>query len=172
MDETIMKLRILASAELKLAHLKAQRLVNRAILVAIALGLLLLTVVMVNLGAYQLLAETYSESVSAFLVAAGNAALAVLVVFVVRRIEAGPEEKLAQEIRDMALDEVTADVGAFKDEVGTDVKRLKKGFSILNKGSQIGAGLASVAPVISMIVEAIKQHRKDKKAEPDQAESE
>ena len=105
-----MKLRILASAELKLAHLKAQRQVNRAILAAIALGLLLLTVVMINVGAYQLLAETYSESVSAFLVAAGNAVLTVLVVFAVRRIQAGPEEKLAQEIRDMALDEVTADV--------------------------------------------------------------
>jgi hypothetical protein len=171
-DDTLLKLRILASAELKLAQLKAQRLVNRAILVAIALGLLLLTVVMVNLGAYQLLAETYSESVSAFLVAAGNAVLTVLVVFAVRRVQVGPEERMAQEIRDMALDEVTADVDALKDEVGTDVKRLKKGFSILNKGSQIGAGLASVAPVISMIVEAIKQHRKEKNAQPDQAGSE
>ena len=131
-----------------------------------------MTVVMINVGAYQLLAETYSESVSAFLVAAGNAVLTVLVVFAVRRIQAGPEEKLAREVRDMALDEFTADVDTFKEGLDTDVKRLKKGFSILNKGSQIGAGLASVAPVISMIVEAIKEHRKDKKAEPDQGESE
>ena len=167
-DETLMKLRILASAERKLAHLKAQRLANRAILVLIAVGLLLLTVVMVNLGAYQLLAETYSVSVSAFLVAGGDAVLAVLVVFAIRFIKAGPEEKLAQEIRDMALDEFTADVDTFKDELGTDVKRLKKGFSILNKGSQIGAGLASVAPLISTIIESVKEHRKKKKAQPEE----
>ena len=172
MDETLLKLRILASAELKLAQLRAQRQVNRAILVAIALGLLLLTVAMVNLGAYQLLTYTHSESGSAFLVAAGNGVLAVLVVFVVRRIQAGPEEKLAQEIRDMALDEFNVDVDAFKDELGTDVKRLKKGFSILNKGSQIGAGLASVAPVIATIIDAMRERRREKKAKAEEEASE
>ncbi|NIO39828.1 MAG: hypothetical protein GTO41_06330 [Burkholderiales bacterium] len=163
-----MKLRILANAELKLAHLKARRLFNRTILCAIALGLLLLTVLMVNVGAYQLLIETYTESASAFLVGAGNAVLAVLFAFAVKRVQAGPDEQMAQEIRDMALDELTADLDELKQELDTDVKRLRTGFSILNKGSQIGAGLASVAPVIATIVDAIRQHRKEKKSQAEQ----
>ncbi len=172
MDETLMKLRILASAEIKLAQLKAKRQVNRAILVAIAVGLLLLAVVMVNLGAYQLLTETYSESLSAFVIAAGNAVLAFLVAFAVCRFQAGSDEKMAQEIRDMALDEFTADVGQLKEGLGSDVKRLRTGVSILSRGSQIGAGLASIAPLIATIFEAVREHRKEKKAQTEEETTE
>lgn len=170
MDETLLKLRILASAELKLARIMSRRLANRATLFAIAAGLLLLAVVMVDIGAYQMLTETYSESVSAFLVAAGNGVLAALVVFAARRIQPGPEERMAREISEMALDELIADVDELKEELGTDVKRLRTGLSILKKGSSIGAGLASIAPVIAMVVETVKEHRKEKKAQAEESE--
>lgn len=56
MHETIMNLGILTRAELTLARINLERVANRAIFYAIAIGLVLLAVLMINLGAYQLLA--------------------------------------------------------------------------------------------------------------------
>lgn len=46
MDETLMKVRILARAEMTMARIHGQQMANRVKLYSIALGLLLLTVVM------------------------------------------------------------------------------------------------------------------------------
>lgn len=170
MEETLLKLRILASAEMNLAHIKFRRLANRAIFFAIAAGLIMLAVVMVNIGAYQLLSERFTPSDSAFLVAAGNVVFAALLAFAGWRVRAGPEEAMAREIREMALDELTADVDELQEEfgkVGKDVKRIRTGFSILTKGSSIGVGLASLAPLIATVIESLKQRRKEKKAAAD-----
>jgi L-fucose isomerase-like protein len=162
-NDTIMKLRILARAEVTLARINLQRTANRAKLYAIAIGLGLLAVVMVNIGAYQLLAETYGNAVAAFLLAAGNGALAGAVLLAVSRLQPGPEEKMVQEIREMALAEVTADVEEMKadfTQLGADVKRIQTGFSALSSGGGIGTGLAGLMPVISMIIDAAKHLRK------------
>lgn len=174
MDETITKLRILASAEINLARIKSRRLAGRAGLFGIAGGLLLLALVMVNIGAYHLLADQYSPSVSAFLVAAGNALLAVILVLAGLAIRAGAEEKLAREIREMALDELAADADQLRDDlshIGRDVKRIRSGFSILTKGGRIGANLASLAPLFATIIEAVKRHRSEKKAQAESGEA-
>ena len=166
MEDTLLKLRILVSAEKKLARITLQRLANRAVFFAIAVGLILLAFVLTNIGAYHLLIVHYGPSDSAFLLAAGNTVLAVVLAIFAWRMQAGPEEKLAREIREMALDELTADVEDLKDQfdkVGSDVKRIRTGFSVLSKGGSIGAGLASIAPVISVVADTIKEHRKQKK---------
>jgi len=172
MHDVLMKIRILVSAEANLARIMARRLASRASLLAIAAGLLLLAMVMIDVGAYFLLAQTHSQSTSAFVVAAANAVLAVIVAIVATRLRPGEEERLARQIREMALDELNADVEELKDQVGkvgSDVRRVRSGFSILAKGGSIGAGLASVAPVISMVVDSIKEHRKEKKEKKEQA---
>lgn len=166
MDETMTKLRILASAEVTLARIRARRLAVRAALYAVAVGLVLLAVVMVNIGAYQLLSETYGQNTSAFIVAAGNAVLAIMVVFAAYSIKPGPDEQMAREIREMALAELAADVEDLRDnfgKLGTDVKRIRTGFSVLASGRTIGAGIASLAPVIGVLMEMIR-HRREKKA--------
>lgn len=167
-NDTIMKLRILARAEITLARINLQRTANRAKLYAIAIGLALLAVVMVNIGCYQLLAETYSNAVAAFLLAAGNGALAGVVLLAVGRLQPGPEEKMVHEIREMALAEVTADVEEIKadfTQLGADVKRIQTGFSALGSGGGIGTGLAGLVPVIGMIIDAAKHLRKGHKAD-------
>lgn len=172
MEETLLKLRILASAEMNLARVKFRRLAGRAVFLGLAAGLFLLAVVMANIGVYQLLSERYSSGDSAFIVAAGNAVLAALLAFFGWRIKAGPEEQMAREIREMALEELTADVDELQEEVskvGKDVKRIRTGFSILTRGGQIGAGLAGLVPVIKTVVDAVAEHRKRKKAKTDDA---
>ena len=171
MHEMLLKLRILAAAELNLARIAARRLANRATLLAIAVGLLLLAVVMANIGAYHLLSRTQTPSMAAFLIAAGNALIAVVVLIIANRLEPGPEEQMARQIREMAFDELAADVEDLKDQfgkVGSDVKRIRTGFSFLARSGSISAGLASIAPVISIVADTIKEHRKQKKEKKEQ----
>lgn len=171
MHEMLLKLRILAAAELNLARIAARRLANRATLLAIAVGLLLLAVVMANIGAYHLLSRTQTPSMAAFLIAAGNAVIAVVVLIIANRLEPGPEEQMARQIREMAFDELSADVDDLKDQfgkVGSDVKRIRTGFSFLARSGSISAGLASIAPVISIVADTIKEHRMKKKEKKEQ----
>ena len=171
MEETLIKLRILAGAEMTLARIRARRLARHGAFYAIAVGMLLLALVMVNIGAYQLLTETYTESAAAFILAGGNALLAVLLIFGTYSVRPGPEEAMAREIRDMALNELAADADALKDDfsrLGADVKRIRTGFSILSHGKSIGAGIAGLAPVISILMEMVKR-RREKKAAADDA---
>ena len=65
MEETILKLRILAKAETTLMKANARRAAMRARLFALAIGLLLLTVVMVNVAAFEYLSQTMSEAAAA-----------------------------------------------------------------------------------------------------------
>ena len=148
MHETMMKLRMLVRAEMTLARTNLQRAANRAILYAMAIGLILLAVVMVNIGAYQLLADTYGNALAAFLVAAGNGVIAIILAIVASRIRPGAEEQMVHEIREMALAEVTADIDEMKSdfaELGADVRRIRRGFSTLGSSGGFGAGLFSFA---------------------------
>ncbi|UCH49415.1 MAG: hypothetical protein JSU95_06455 [Betaproteobacteria bacterium] len=162
MDETVTKMRILARAEMTLAKISAQRAAQRATFYAVAIGLVLLTVVMLNVGAYHLFIERMSAATSAFILAGANALLALIVVFAASRVRAGPEEKLVQEIREMALADLTEDVDELRKEfaqIGEGVKRLRSGFSSFT-GDGFGGGLAGAATLISTLSELLKKHKK------------
>ena len=92
MDETVTKMRILARAEMTLAKISAQRAAHRAAFYAVAIGLVLLTVVLLNVGTYHMLVERLNAATSAFILAGANALLALVVVFAASRVRAGPEE--------------------------------------------------------------------------------
>ena len=157
MDETLMKLRILARTEMTIARIQGQQIANRIKLYSIALGLVLLTVVMVNVGAYQYLSQTYGNAVAAFLVAAANGVLALVLVYTARPRPPRPEEQMVHEIRDMALTEISADVDAVKQEftqLGEDVQRIRSGFTALTSGG--GLGWASVGPIIGLLIDLLK----------------
>ncbi len=158
MDETLMKLRILARAEVTLARVHGRTLARRLLLSALAVGAILLTVVMVNLGSYELLAERFGKGAAAFLVAAVNAALAVLLLVVGGRIRPGPEEQMVQEIRDLALAELSADAEAVRqglEAATSDLERIRSGIGALTGGA--AAGLGSLTPVVGLLVEALKR---------------
>ena len=158
MDETIMKLRILARAEVTLARVHGRVLARRLLLTALAVGSILLTIVMVNLGAFELLAVEYGNGAAAFLVASANAVLAVLLVVFANRTRPGPEEQMIQEIRDLALAELSADAEAVREglnEVTSDLERIRTGIGAITGGA--AAGLGSLTPVIGFLVDALKR---------------
>ena len=162
MNETMMKLRILTRAEMTLARANARRVGLRSILFAVAIGLILLAVIMVNVGAYRLLAESYGPAQGAFIVAAVNAVLAVLVVIAANMQKPGAEENMVREIREMALAELSNDAEEVKQtfsSLAADVKRIQSGFSALGSGGGLMGGLGGLAPLLGMLIEALKRRK-------------
>ena len=68
MDETLLKIRVLTRAEMTLAKANARRIAARSRLYAIALGMILLTVVMINIAAYEYLSILKGEPMAALIV--------------------------------------------------------------------------------------------------------
>ena len=133
----------------------------RARLFALAIGLLLLTVVMVNISAFEYLSETMSEAASAALMAGVNAILALIAIVVAVRMQPGPEEAMVQDIREMALTELSADLDGVKDEfnrISGDLNTIRSGVSqalgLLKPG---GSSVASLAPVLGLITTMLKK---------------
>ena len=160
MNETMIKLRILMHAEYTLARVNLRRLVNKSILVAIAIGLILLVVVMVNIGSYELLAESYGGAGAAFLVAGGNAVLAAVTILISRQLKPGAEEKMVEEIRELAMAELSADAEGIRQNfasIAKDVKGIQSGFSALGGG--LGAGLTTLGPLVGLLVDMLKKRR-------------
>jgi hypothetical protein len=161
MDETLMKIRILIKAETTLLKASARRAGMRGRLYAVAIGLILLTVIMVNLSAYQYLSETRSAAAAALIVGFVNAVLAVIVIVMAMRIEPGPEEDMVRDIRELALTELSADMDAVKEDftqVKNDLGKIKTGVSsALGMFKSGGAGVSSIAPILGLITSMLKK---------------
>jgi hypothetical protein len=164
MDETLLKLRVLTRAEMTLAKAHARRFAARSRLYAVALGMILLTVVMINIAAYEYLSTLKGEPMAALIVAFANAVLAVLVMLVAARIKPGPEEEMVKEIRELALTELSADADEIKQsfaQIGSDIERIRSGFSSVSGvlGSA-QAGLGSLSPVLGLLTGMLKNKGK------------
>ena len=164
MDETLLKLRVLTRAEMTLAKANARRMAARSMLYAIALGMVLLTVVMINIAAYEYLSTLKGEAIAALLVALANGVLAVLVIFAASRIQAGPEEEMVKEIRELALSELSADAEGVKQsfaQISADVERIRSGFSSVSGVFGSGhSGLGSLGPLLGMLTSMLKKKGK------------
>jgi hypothetical protein len=161
MDETIMKLRILVRAETTLARLHARILARRLLLALLALGAALLTIGLINLGAYELLEARFGGGTGAFLLAGVNATLAGLLLAVASRHSPGPEEQMVVEIRELALTELSADAEAVRagfNELSSDLERIRRAVSALT-GRGGGPGLASLAPLVGLAVDTLKSRK-------------
>ncbi len=164
MDETLLKIRVLTRAEMTLAKANARRIAARSRLYVIALGMILLTVVMVNMAAYEYLSTLKGDVVAALLVALANAILAVIVIFVASRIKPGPEEEMVKEIRELALTELSADADSIKQafsQISSDIERIRSGFSSVSGvlGSA-HSSMGSLGPLLSMLTGMLKNNRK------------
>jgi hypothetical protein len=164
MDDTLLKLRVLTRAEITLAKANARRMAARSRLYVIALGMVLLTVVMINIAAYEYLSTLKGEAIAALLVALANGVLAVLVLFAASRIKAGPEEEMVKEIRELALSELSADAEGVKQsfaQISADVERIRSRFSSVSGIFGSGhSGLGSLGPLLGMLTSMLKKKGK------------
>ena len=164
MNELIVKLRILARAEVTLFKADAQRRTNQATLAAISVGCLFVALIFVNMGAFFRLIESEIDSKAAFILAGVNAALAVFPFMLRRQAKPGPEEQMVREIRDMAADEVSKDIQGVSDDiasVGAGIKQLKSGISAFGGGGgSMGGAMGALGPVLPLLIDLLKKSKK------------
>lgn len=164
MNEVMLKLRIWVHAETALLKINARRTGQRFTALAIALGLAILAVGMINIGIFELLAESYGRVKGAFYLAGANGVLAALVVVVAQRSKPGLEEEMVAEIREMALTELQADADEVKEEfnrISDRVRTIEDAVSgLVGSGSSLSK-LSSLGPVVELAVHALKS-RQDK----------
>jgi hypothetical protein len=160
MNEFIVKLRILARAEVTLFKADAARRRNQALLAAISIGCVFVGLVFVNLGLFYMLTESDIDSRAAFILAAGNIGLAIVPFLFRRNAKPGPEEAMVREIREMAAAELSKDIGEVASEIGavTDsVKQLKSGISSFTSGGGGVGAMGLLGPVLPLVIDMLKK---------------
>ena len=164
MNELIVKLRILARAEVTLFKADAQRRTNQALLTAVSIGCIFVGLVFVNAGLFFMLTESDIDSRAAFILAGGNFALAFVPFLLRKQANPGPEETMVREIREMAADEISKDIAAVSDEiaaVGAGIKQLKSGILSFSKGGGgMGGAMGALGPVLPLVIDLLKKSKK------------
>jgi hypothetical protein len=125
------KLQILARAEIALARIRVQRTGFQAALFAVASLFALFGLALLNVAGYQSLAPRLGPAVAALAVAAANVVLAVIAVVIALNSRPGlANEKMAQEIRDLASEEIKKDVDEVRGEInriGDEIEGIRTG---------------------------------------------
>ncbi len=165
MNEFIVKMRILARAEVTLFKADARRRSNELMLAFVSIGCVFVGLVFVNMGVFYRLTESAVESRAAFILAVANFGLSIVPFLMRRRSRPGAEEQMVREIREMAAEELSKDFAAFADEVsavGDGIKNLKSGISsFTSAGNGVGTGaLGAIGPVLPLVIDLLKKGRK------------
>ena len=151
MSDTVMKLQILARAEIALAQIRTQRATSRTILYAVAMIFGLLALGMFNFAGFHALSPSHGPALAAFYVALGDVAIAVIVIIAAGKVgHRENDEKLATEVRDLAYAELSRDVEQVKEELGQiidDVRGIRESFTSFS-----GAAMSTIAPLLKMLV--------------------
>ncbi|WP_163340729.1 phage holin family protein [Desulfopila sp. IMCC35008] len=162
MNDTVLKLKLLAKTEVTLARIQARRTAGQAIYIAVALFFVLLGLGMLNYASYQILVTLWSPALAALTVAVIDMALGALILRIAFISgQTGEEEKMAQEIRDMILVEISADVDTVKKEfskITDDVSRIRSRFSSFG-GNNRGT-IAELIPLLELLIKAIRRQKK------------
>ena len=165
MTAVMLKLRIWVHAETALLKINARRTSQRFTALAIALGLAILSVGMINIGIFELVAESYGRVKGAFYLAGGNGLLAAVVVVVAQRAKPGLEEEMVAEIREMALTELQSDADEVKAEferIADRVRRIENSVSALTGSGSSLSKLSTLGPVVELATHALKHRHGDK----------
>ena len=146
MKETMFKLRLLLRSETALTQVKAEKLMVSMIILACALVFGLLTLSALNFALFVFLSESHSMVVSALLVALFNALIAVaLVIYSGSVMKEGRDEKIATEMRDLAYQELSADVESIKE----DINMIRSGLA------GVSGTFSTVAPLLGIALKSV-----------------
>jgi hypothetical protein len=147
------KLQILARAEIALTKIRVQRTGFQAALFAVAALFALFGLALLNLAGYHGLAQRMGPAVAALAVAAANMALAGVAVAIALNARPGrTNEKMAQEIRDLASDEIKKDVDEVRGEVnriGDEIEGIRTGIASMRDA--VPDGVRSVVGLANSI---------------------
>jgi len=157
MNDPVLKINLLVRSEMALARIQTRRAVSRFILSLIALVFVLLGLGMLNFAIYQALAVHLSPAMAGLFVALINLFLAGIIFFIAGKTGTeSNEEKMAQEIRDLAYAELNSDVASVKSEIGKvsgDIKKIRAGFNSFTDTT------GSIIPLFSLLTKALSKKK-------------
>lgn len=155
MPDTMLKLKIFARAEMALAQIKTQRSIKKTVLIGTAGLFVLAGLGMLDYAGVSALIPVVGQAFAAAIVAAVNIIVAVVVLAVANKAGAMKnEEKLAQEIRDMAYGELNKDFEKARSEIEqitTDIRNIRSGFASLS---------SIVAKTVTPLIASVSKDRK------------
>jgi hypothetical protein len=145
MDEILLKLRILAKAEMVLFRLHLRRTLRQAALSLVAVLIIILAMGMLNVALYQYLIPRLDSAGSALAVAVIDILVAAAILFAAGRQELGAEYDAAQELRERVVSDLMADADRLRTyvtELHDDIRQIRTTASgFLNPG---GINIASI----------------------------
>jgi hypothetical protein len=138
-----------------LARIRVQRTGFQAALFAVAALFALAGLALLNLAAYHALVPHLGPALAALAVAGANLLLAALAASIALKARPGrADEKMAQEIRDLASDEIKKDF----DEVRDDISRISDEIAGIRAG--IGSAREAVPGGVRSVVNLANTVRK------------
>jgi hypothetical protein len=162
MDDLVLKFRILLRAESAIRNSNIKLAVRQVRLTSVGLVLALLALGMLNVSIYLALETSLGGSTAAFLLAVGNGVLALILIFTAGRLKTGPEVEMAEEIRDLAVTELSADADQLKQElqqIRAEVTQISSGFRRLLSGDFSQLGLPNLSPLIGVLASSLKNRK-------------
>ena len=160
MNELVVKMRLLAKAELILVRLHLRRTVKQAAFSILAALLAVLAAGMLNLALYVYLSPLLGGAGAALVVAAADLAVAVIVIFLAGRLPLGPEENAANSLRELTMAELSADIDRVRAQiadVSSDIKTIRSALSgFMSLGS---LGLPSVLQWLPMLIGLLRRKK-------------
>jgi hypothetical protein len=158
MDDLIVKLRLLAKAEVILVRLYLRRAVRQVSLVLAAALFGLLALAMLNVALYFYFAARFGQANAALIVAGLDLLLAVVSVVAASRLGLGPEAGAAETIRDRVSAELTADADNLRaqlDDLSQDIKHIRAAVTgFMNPG---GINLPALFQWLMMLVNFLRK---------------
>jgi len=154
--DPVLKLRILARAEMALAQIQAQRLGTRSVLFALAFVFALLGLGTLNIAIYSALVPSQGPALAALILSAVNTLMAIVIMLFARKAGPGPnEEKLAREMRDLAYEALSTDMEQVKSELAqitTDVRNIRSSFTSFTRSAT-----STIAPILGLLLKSGKR---------------
>jgi hypothetical protein len=156
MPDHMMKLQVLTRAELALAQIRLQRTLMRAAWLGGAGLIGLVSLTMLDVAAFHALVPSLGPAIAAAVLALGNATIALVFVAIAQRVgKNDSEERLAQQMRNLAAAEINGDIARVKadlDAIGDGVRRVQSGVAALP-----GTGFAVTASILNALFKVVKR---------------
>ncbi len=161
MDELLLKLRLLAKAEMILFRLHLQRTMRQVLFSLAALLLAVLAMAMLNVAFYLYLVPRLEGAGAALVVALVDLGIAASVLLVAGRQQGGAEYEAAKELRERIMVDLAADVERVKiqlTDLHDDIRQIRATASGLFQTG--GFSFASLVPWFTMLFRFFRR-RKD-----------
>ena len=159
MDPLLQRLALLMRAEALGLRIRAKHAARSAAFTAAAIAMALLAFTLLNLCAYNALASIYGQTIAALILAVVDAAIAWVLFMQAQSGTPTSEEAMVDELRALALAELSNDAARLKAQLGHLQKQVTKiGEGISRDPLQFG--LSSIGPILA-IASRLFSRRKD-----------